>query len=342
MSDIQRDQQAESEKKLFNKIYGRLTKVDVEEFNDFVTEGQLHSGLWEALKEISTYGRSVGEVTEGEKNEGAYEMLYKKTSKELFEWIDKAVKFENRMLTAEALLEDANKKLMAIWEKEDESSDNFYCAEPEGKRCDSPCTFCKSTPPQPTDDIVKALTGEPLVYSPSVTTGGDLPDEAQLQKWLATDEQINDLANLILKFFKQNWISTLDSLRDCLAFYFTTYAIAGRKHSSTQGEQGDGRKEGLVTWLGQTIDLAKLHEENMRLKSRIASLEGEQKWISVEEKEPDVEKTYLWCAVPVCEPPYVGSMSEDDFIDNYYTHYMELNNDFFPSPPISKDSKTDV
>ncbi len=83
-------------------------------------------------------------------------------------------------------------------------------------------------------------------------------------------------------------------------------------------------------------------EAAKQLQSRIASLEGEQKWISVTTK-PDVEKTYLWCKVPICEPPYVGAMINEDFTPDYYTHYMELGNDFFPSPPLSqKDSKTDV
>lgn len=51
--------------------------------------------------------------------EAAYEMLYKKANKELFEWINKAVRFENELLTTKALLDSANEKLLAFWEKED-------------------------------------------------------------------------------------------------------------------------------------------------------------------------------------------------------------------------------
>lgn len=56
-------------------------------------------------------------------------------------------------------------------------------------------------------------------------------------------------------------------------------------------------------------------------------------WISVEKDSPEPEENCLWCKVPVQEPPYSGSMCDEYFQKDYYTHFMRLPNDFFPEPP---------
>lgn len=64
--------------------------------------------------------------------------------------------------------------------------------------------------------------------------------------------------------------------------------------------------------------------------SACREMEGE--WVSVKETEPDEITNYLWCRVPVVEPPYCGCVLDEDFEQDYYTHYMIL-----PSPPKPND-----
>lgn len=57
-------------------------------------------------------------------------------------------------------------------------------------------------------------------------------------------------------------------------------------------------------------------------------------WVKINEDEsnlPEDIENCFWCKYPVFEPPYCGSMADDDFTPNYFTHYMRIPNEFFPS-----------
>jgi 8-oxo-dGTP diphosphatase len=63
------------------------------------------------------------------------------------------------------------------------------------------------------------------------------------------------------------------------------------------------------------------------------------KWVKASESDyPEDTECCLWCRVPIIEPPYVGSTSDEYFQENYYTHFMRLQNSFFPHE--SPDSTT--
>lgn len=53
-------------------------------------------------------------------------------------------------------------------------------------------------------------------------------------------------------------------------------------------------------------------------------------WVKASEDLPEDNECCFWCAVPTVEPPYVGSMCDEDFNINYYTHWRKIDNDFFP------------
>lgn len=56
------------------------------------------------------------------------------------------------------------------------------------------------------------------------------------------------------------------------------------------------------------------------------------KWLEIKTNSLPLDwNICLWCKMPVVEPPYVGSMMDEGFLNNYYTHYMPLTNDFFPA-----------
>lgn len=47
---------------------------------------------------------------------------------------------------------------------------------------------------------------------------------------------------------------------------------------------------------------------------------------------PDEIRNVLWCKMPIVEPPYVGTMLDENFQHDYYTHWREL-----PTFPIDSD-----
>lgn len=82
----------------------------------------------------------------------------------------------------------------------------------------------------------------------------------------------------------------------------------------------------LANWVNENItpDLSNLKE--------VEQVVGGLWWVKINDKNyPDELRCCLWCRLPIIEPPYVGSMIDDDFPENYFTHYMILENEFFPS-----------
>lgn len=196
-----------------------------------------------------------------------------------------------------------------------------------------------STPPsQPTEEIVKALTGEPLVYSPSVTTGGDLPDAA-------LEKEAEELLIEAQEYVK----STRDKVNNILPFFGETLRIAdyiaGRKHSSTL--------------CPECLLPAEAHPLK-RICSKFSSTQAEQKWIPIEDGLPKVddvvlvETNYLESGKEVVEV-FTGFMDEygDLFSfpseENYGWQFNDVvrrwckipTRPALPSPPLSKDSKTE-
>ena len=55
-------------------------------------------------------------------------------------------------------------------------------------------------------------------------------------------------------------------------------------------------------------------------------------WIKIGSPEDDLEdiEDVLFCRAPVQEPPYFGSTCDEDFVYDYYTHYMRFPNEFWP------------
>jgi hypothetical protein len=53
-------------------------------------------------------------------------------------------------------------------------------------------------------------------------------------------------------------------------------------------------------------------------------------WVDVKDAMPDETANCIWCRVPTVEAPWIGTMIDDDFSENYYTHWMPLRNEFFP------------
>lgn len=90
----------------------------------------------------------------------------------------------------------------------------------------------------------------------------------------------------------------------------------------------------------QSLELARLkaelvvtlnYHQKKRLERKIDALEKQEvEWVSISDGLPEENQYCLWCTVPVVEPPWVGSMCEDAFCEDYYTHWMPLPNSFFP------------
>ena len=67
---------------------------------------------------------------------------------------------------------------------------------------------------------------------------------------------------------------------------------------------------------------------------RFAALASREEWVSVEERLPNPEHTVLWCKVPICEPPVIGSIEDGNFeYATHFTHWMAMPNDFWPATP---------
>jgi uncharacterized coiled-coil protein SlyX len=143
--------------------------------------------------------------------------------------------------------------------------------------------------------------------------------------------------------------------------------LAGRKHSATQGEQDKDRIKqledayaGQARHIGQLTEkiaslegeqpvggLAELRRKLYEKDKRIAELEGEQKWMSVE--TPPKESGRYWCYVRELNDLGVAHYQWNCYYDkevnqwreksmgagDQVTHWQPL-----PSPPSPKDSKT--
>lgn len=92
----------------------------------------------------------------------------------------------------------------------------------------------------------------------------------------------------------------------------------------------------VVEWRNEEIE--QLSKRIKELQSRIASLEGEQKWISVtnSNKKPQ-EAQEIWVYREQWNHVFRRVWYRDFSIGE--THWQPV---IVPSPPISKDSKTDV
>lgn len=48
-------------------------------------------------------------------------------------------------------------------------------------------------------------------------------------------------------------------------------------------------------------------------------------WISVKDKYPEEIDNVLWAVFPLNEPYYFGSIMDECFYHDYYTHWMDLS-----------------
>lgn len=81
-------------------------------------------------------------------------------------------------------------------------------------------------------------------------------------------------------------------------------------------------------------DGGRLENAILDAMDRVRQQEREAKWIPVEEAIFEDNEILLWCKVPIKEPPFVGSMCDEDFVEDYYTHIMKMPNEFFPAAPV--------
>lgn len=62
---------------------------------------------------------------------------------------------------------------------------------------------------------------------------------------------------------------------------------------------------------------------------------GGLEWVKLDywkSNTPEETNCCLWCKVPIVEPPYCGTLNDEDFPGlKYFTHYLKLENKFFPT-----------
>lgn len=63
---------------------------------------------------------------------------------------------------------------------------------------------------------------------------------------------------------------------------------------------------------------------------RILAMSATQ-WVKVEDGLPEEDLACFWCRMPIEEMPWVGCVSSAAFVKNHYTHWMYVNESFFPT-----------
>jgi hypothetical protein len=72
------------------------------------------------------------------------------------------------------------------------------------------------------------------------------------------------------------------------------------------------------------VEYGKAKAEITELKAKMEGMKDDIKFIDLKIEEPEDTENVLWWKFPICEPPYVGSMNDDEFLHDYYTHWQKL------------------